>query len=48
MQATEVRNYKHFINGEWVEPISGETISRYNPATGGLVGSNRGRAAGGV
>jgi betaine-aldehyde dehydrogenase len=37
MQATEVRSYKHFINGEWVDPLDGETIPRNNPATGALV-----------
>jgi acyl-CoA reductase-like NAD-dependent aldehyde dehydrogenase len=34
MQATEVRRYKHLIDGEWVDPSSGETITRTNPATG--------------
>jgi betaine-aldehyde dehydrogenase len=33
----EVRTYSHFIDGEWVKPISGAFISRHNPATGGLV-----------
>lgn len=37
MQATEVRSYKHFINGEWLDPANGEAISRHNPATGELV-----------
>ena len=34
VQATEVRRYKHLINREWVDPDSGETITRTNPATG--------------
>jgi acyl-CoA reductase-like NAD-dependent aldehyde dehydrogenase len=34
VQATEVRRYKHLIGGEWVDPQSGETINRTNPASG--------------
>lgn len=33
-QATGLRRYGHLIGGEWVEPSSGEVISRSNPATG--------------
>src|SRR5690606_26032911 len=28
-----------FINGEWVEPISGETLDVYNPGTGKVIES---------
>ncbi len=34
MQTTELRRYKHLINGEWVDSDSGQTITRNNPATG--------------
>lgn len=34
MQATELRRYKHLINGEWVDSQSGTAITRTNPATG--------------
>jgi betaine-aldehyde dehydrogenase len=37
VQATEVRRYKHLINGRWVDPSAGETIPRANPATGETV-----------
>jgi aldehyde dehydrogenase len=32
-----VKTYGHFINGEWVESNSGETIDLSNPATGALL-----------
>ncbi len=32
-----VKTYRHFINGEWVESSSGETIDLWNPATGALL-----------
>jgi acyl-CoA reductase-like NAD-dependent aldehyde dehydrogenase len=32
-----VKTYGHFINGEWVESNSGETIDLCNPATGALL-----------
>ena len=34
MQTTELRRYKHLINGEWVDSDPGQTITRNNPATG--------------
>jgi acyl-CoA reductase-like NAD-dependent aldehyde dehydrogenase len=35
--SSAVKTYGHFINGEWVESTSGETIDLYNPATGALL-----------
>jgi aldehyde dehydrogenase len=35
--SSTVKTYGHFINGEWVESTSGETIDLYNPATGALL-----------
>src|SRR6202165_1940924 len=32
-----MKTYGHFINGEWVESSSGETIDLWNPATGALL-----------
>src|ERR1700676_737128 len=32
-----IKTYGHFINGEWVESSSGETIDLWNPATGALL-----------
>jgi aldehyde dehydrogenase len=29
--------YGHFINGQWVDSTSGETIAQYNPATGEII-----------
>ncbi|MDQ2682377.1 MAG: aldehyde dehydrogenase family protein, partial [Chloroflexota bacterium] len=31
--------FRNFINGQWVESVSGETYERKNPATGELVAS---------
>lgn len=32
-------NQKFYINGEWVEPLSGETLEVINPATEGAIGT---------
>jgi acyl-CoA reductase-like NAD-dependent aldehyde dehydrogenase len=32
--ATEQRQYRHFIGGEWVDAVSGETFEDHNPYTG--------------
>ena len=36
-QATGLRRYGHLIGGEWVDPSSGASITRTNPATGAAV-----------
>src|SRR5258708_18665451 len=28
------KRYGHFIGGEWIDGVSGETIAQFNPATG--------------
>ena len=30
--------FKNYIDGKWVESVTGETFSRHNPANGELVG----------
>jgi betaine-aldehyde dehydrogenase len=37
MTLTTVRGYQNFINGEWVDSVSGEKIARRSPATGKVV-----------
>ncbi|MGG1663698.1 NAD-dependent succinate-semialdehyde dehydrogenase [Brevibacillus sp. NRS-1366] len=34
---TKIENYKLYINGEWIEPISGEYFDVVNPASGEVV-----------
>ena len=34
----EVRDYKLFIDGEWVDAASGETFETTNPSDGSVVG----------
>ncbi len=36
--AVETRTYKNFIDGEWVDAVSGETFESTSPATGELIG----------
>ncbi len=38
MSSNSVKEYKNFINGEWVSSSSGRTFESHSPATGELVG----------
>jgi aldehyde dehydrogenase (NAD+) len=34
MAATALRTYRHYIDGDWVDPAEGEYFQSFNPATG--------------
>jgi acyl-CoA reductase-like NAD-dependent aldehyde dehydrogenase len=36
--ATDVKDYKMFVNGEWVDSASGSTRTIVSPATGEVLG----------
>jgi acyl-CoA reductase-like NAD-dependent aldehyde dehydrogenase len=39
MAATETKTFQNFIDGEWVDAVSGETFDSTSPATGELIGT---------